>query len=177
MKSIKNKKVELASFQRMWRARRAALQGADARGQPRRAAAAFAPPTGYKRMDLVPDTPLQQAQAKFLVPPGASIWEARFAGAWAGHLPPHRRVSKPWVAHGHRGACLEVVRHLWRLYLSDQNLAESDCPIEGLFTSSSTHAPVAASSSGGASGSGAVSSSAGPAAPALPAKAKAKARK
>ena len=74
-----------------------------------------------------------QPFAKSLLPPGAYIWEARTGRAWAGHFPPHKRISCAWtVWGGNREAMLAAVAMLWQLFLKDKGLKPDQCPIPGL---------------------------------------------
>lgn len=90
-----------------------------------------------------------QAKAKTLCPPGGSIWRGMSSGSWACHLPPWKRRSYPWDIFGFDGAAKECLKHMWHLYLTEQNEPLSACPIKGLFPAAVAVAPGAASSSTG----------------------------
>ena len=68
------------------------------------------------RLRVPPAGAITVEQARFLMPPSASIWEAR-SGGWQSHLskPYHDRDSKNWIDTGysHRSACMYVVRAAW----------------------------------------------------------------
>ena len=74
-----------------------------------------------------------QPYARTLLPPGAFIWEARAGRGWAGHLAPHRRVSRSWHMYGgNRGAMLSCISELWRQFLKDRRMRPDQCPMPGL---------------------------------------------
>ena len=82
---------------------------------------------------------IAQCDAKLLIPPGSAIWVGHASlkrkGSWCGHFPPYRRYSITWEAAGsERLAVWSVVEHLWRLFLTDNNLPLSHCPIAGIFS-------------------------------------------
>lgn len=79
-----------------------------------------------------------QAEAKQMAPPGSHVWVAWNSGAWVGHLAPFPRRSFPWQKHGHETACRLVLRHLWELWLAQQGMQTSSCPIGNLFSDSAS---------------------------------------
>lgn len=82
----------------------------------------------------VPAGGITQPQLKQLLPPGAHCWAGRLgSGCWSVHLPPYPRFSKAWTVAGHRGAALECLRHVWSLWLRDNHLELSACPVRGIF--------------------------------------------
>lgn len=87
----------------------------------------------YKGPSSIPTGGIEQDIARQLTPPGTSIWRNNASMGWCGHCKPFRRVSKPASTHGHRGACLWVLRTVWAQWLELQGLGETSCPIRGLF--------------------------------------------
>jgi hypothetical protein len=82
----------------------------------------------------VPPDAISQPEMKDMLPPGASVWQGRLgSGAWCSHLPPHPRISRSWALAGHREAAMFVLRHIWSLWLHDQGLQNTDCPVAGVF--------------------------------------------
>ena len=138
-KSVKKALLELEAYSEEYKAQRFAMREikmkaeAEAKGKGRgrgargKARGTPPPPLG------VPAGELEQPQLKPLVPPGASIWRSNTGFAWCGHMPPFKRDSASWHLYGHREAALLVLRNLWRKYLLQHGLSESECPITGLF--------------------------------------------
>ena len=73
------------------------------------------------------------AEARAMVPPGASVWQDGRYGSWQGHLPPYPRVGRSWRKHGEAHALQLVLRHLWKLYLVEQGWGPEQCPVKGVF--------------------------------------------
>lgn len=86
----------------------------------------------WRGLAEIPAGAITQPQARELLPPKAHIWLGRH-GCWAVHLHPHRRYSESWSLSSHHEACMNCVRHVWRLFLADNNMPESACPVRGLF--------------------------------------------
>ena len=62
------------------------------------------------------------------------MWVGYAREEWNGHLPPFRRHSCRWLAHGGSEEALrQVLRHLWSEYFLTTGEATSACPWEGLF--------------------------------------------
>lgn len=59
---------------------------------------------------VLPPGAVTQAEAKLLSPPGSYIWRNTSSQALCGKMPP---ISRSWMAHGHRGSCIKVLRVLW----------------------------------------------------------------
>ena len=76
-------------------------------------------------------TTLTQAEAKAYLPAGCSVWRAISHSAWAGHCPPHPRISSSWSL-GEFEAMREVIRRLWRQHLDKEGLDNSACPFNNL---------------------------------------------
>ncbi|CAK0866508.1 unnamed protein product, partial [Prorocentrum cordatum] len=78
---------------------------------------------------------LPQAQAKLLLPPGATVWRGNQVGSWQVHVKPHPRHSERWAKHGNNSynAMLAAVRFAWSQWLGDHMLDSKDCPIDGVF--------------------------------------------
>ena len=90
----------------------------------------------YKFVDRMPDASCLtlQADAKQYLPPGAYIWKANSRCAWVSRLPPHSEHAFPWSGHGNQSeSMVKAVRDSWSLYLADNCLPESHCPIKGIF--------------------------------------------
>lgn len=83
--------------------------------------------------DRIPDGFVEHAEAKKLLPPGGAIWRMLRIGGWQCHQRPHPRVSFTFARWTPRGAMMRCLQHSWRLFLADQGLDESRCPIEGMF--------------------------------------------
>lgn len=88
---------------------------------------------------------VSQSELRKFVPPGASVWCGYSNGSWQCHLPPWRRKSFSWAASDAHEAARKCLRHLWELFLSDNGMPTSACPVAGLFTepASSSSAPAA----------------------------------
>ena len=88
---------------------------------------------GCRYKPVPPGATYDQPLAKSLLPPGASIWEGRSNGSWQAHLPPHPRISCLWRQYGgNKPAMLEAIASCWRLFLADEGMSLSQCPVEGL---------------------------------------------
>jgi len=105
-----------------------------------------------RTLATVPPGAITQQEAKQMLPPGAYVWQGNYDGCWCVQLKPYPRFSKSWTLMGHRGALMECLRYVRRLWLSDNFLTESDCPVKNLFTVAREAVavePAAASSSSG----------------------------
>mmetsp|Transcript_138977 Transcript_138977/g.245591 ORF Transcript_138977/g.245591 Transcript_138977/m.245591 type:complete len:743 (-) Transcript_138977:35-2263(-) len=83
-----------------------------------------------------PGLDVSQAEARILLPPPPCwIWRANTRGAWCVRLGQHRVFSVPWARHSGdaKAACMAALRQAWRLWLNDNMLEESACPIAGIF--------------------------------------------
>lgn len=117
-------------------------------------AAASAPtPAGRSRRKKGPAQPrlvlpadaLTQPEMKRLSPPGSYVWQNTSTQAWLGRLPPAGQVSRSWLAHGHRGSAILVLRELWSRAL---NLGLCDeIPVVGLEAEAAKHDPSLAAGS------------------------------
>ena len=88
--------------------------------------------------DRIPPHPkrdVPQAEIKRFLPLGAHIWRANKLGMWCFHNPPHKRDSVSWSEFkgDSTKAAFHAVRKSWQLFLKDNCLQETDCPIEGIF--------------------------------------------
>ena len=88
----------------------------------------------YKRHtpDLSPSS-VTVAEARGMVPPGASIWQDGSYGSWQVHLPPYPRRSRSWRKHGEAHSLQLVSHSLWKLYLVEQGWGPELCPVQGVF--------------------------------------------
>ena len=79
---------------------------------------------------------LVQADAKKFVPPGLSVWRANKKGYWCFHMKPHKRTHEAWSSYegDSFNALMAGIRHYWGIFLSDNLLKPSDCPIKGIFS-------------------------------------------
>ena len=80
-----------------------------------------------------PELGIPQSEMSRLCPPGCSVWRDNVRGAWSVHLPPWKRFSRPFWVFGEQGAGLEAMREAWRLYLRDNGMDFSECPMESFF--------------------------------------------
>ena len=78
---------------------------------------------------------VEQGQLRSMLPPGCSIWNNWRGEAWCAHLSGHTRDSEPWVEHGRDGAAYTLLARLWRQWLKDQDMPDTECPISGLLAS------------------------------------------
>lgn len=81
----------------------------------------------------VPEGFIEHADAALLLPPRGTIWRMLRVGGWQCHQKPFPRVSFTFARWGARGASMLCAQHCWRLFLADEGLGESRCPIEGVF--------------------------------------------
>jgi hypothetical protein len=87
----------------------------------------------------VPEGDISQIEAKLMLPADCSIWRDRMNGGWCCHLSGHSRISARWNRDGgERGSLLMLLRKVWEEHLAENGLDQSECPIEGLFSSSSS---------------------------------------
>lgn len=91
-----------------------------------------------KALSLVPAGSIDQPQAARMCPPTAHVWNNWKGAAWCGHLPGYERVTASWAVFGHKEACLNVLRGMWTRWLDDNDLANSACPVKGLFDASAS---------------------------------------
>ena len=101
----------------------------------------------WRGLSKCPAGDISQQEASAMCPPGAYIWRALSNRAWAGHMPPHKRISAPWAQYTHRGAALNVLQRLWGLYLAGSDV---QCPVEDLMGPQPVQEGAASSSSGAA---------------------------
>lgn len=85
---------------------------------------------------------IPQEDAKKYLPPRASIWRMPRMRGWACHYPPYPRVSFRFDRWGERASVVLCWQHCWRLFLIDEGLDESACPIRGVFDE--TFEPISA---------------------------------
>jgi hypothetical protein len=137
--------TERAEYSSTWHAEkvriaRAAAQAralASAKGKAKARGKALPPMRiDWKGLNAFPVGVPLQSQVKHLVPPGASVWRRNRYQAWAGHLPPHPRISRAWHLYGGHDKALRLLcQTLWQQYLFANGLSQADCPISGLFES------------------------------------------
>ena len=101
---------------------------------------------GVMRSRALPQGDIPQAEIAPLCAPGHHVWKDNVRRRWHIHPVPHARTSFSWLEHTERGAAVEALRHGWRMWLSDNDMLEGQCPIQGLF--------IPPSGDGGASSSG-----------------------
>ena len=90
---------------------------------------------------------LDHSTAKTFAPPGAFLWRSFHNEAWCGRVPPRQPVSRGWrKAGGSNEALHSVLVILWRQYCEDEGLAESECPMKGVFTLDVAAGPASRSS-------------------------------
>ena len=75
---------------------------------------------------------LSREQVQAMAPPGCYVWNSRAQGNWQARPEGHPRKSRAWAIAGEEEACKFVMRHVWTFWLSDDGLAEAQCPIAGL---------------------------------------------
>eukprot|EP00974_Lingulodinium_polyedra_P076737 7428647-Lingulodinium_polyedra.AAC.1 len=76
---------------------------------------------------------IPQSEAKIYMPPDSSLWRGLVRSEWCAHVRPHPRFSEPWKTSGEHDALIRIYRKAWRLHLQREGLAESQCPIKGIF--------------------------------------------
>jgi len=83
----------------------------------------------------VPDSfTITHAEAKRLLPEGASVWRGLQRNTWHAHLHPFPRCSAQWSKMGGETPALSrVLRIVWQQHLDMRGLSASDCPVKGLF--------------------------------------------
>ena len=79
---------------------------------------------------------VEHAEAKAMLPPGATIWRMLQVGGWMCHLPPYPRAPFPFNKWGPRASLICCLQHCWHLFLLDRGLPDSECPIRGMFAES-----------------------------------------
>ena len=79
----------------------------------------------------VGENDLTQNEANQMMPPGCSVWRGNTRGEWCSHQRPHKRRYKRWdeFAGDSYQALLALVRDEWEVYLFDNGLEQSVCPI------------------------------------------------
>lgn len=85
------------------------------------------------RLALPPGS-LTQAEVKKMSPEGSYVWRNTSSQAWCGKIAPFGDVSRSWLAHGHRGAAVKLLRVLWERAIS-VGLA-TECLVQGLYSDS-----------------------------------------
>ena len=85
-----------------------------------------------KKFPEIPIGAITQQEAKQLLPPKSYIWQGT-GGTWQSHMPPHKRFSQSWTNGGHRQACLANIKNCWQLFLQDNLMPLSACPVKDLF--------------------------------------------
>lgn len=97
----------------------------------------------------LPDGTLEHAQLKPLVPAGGHLWRNNASGGWGAHFKPFGRVAFSAAKWGPRGSAIGCLRYLWECYCTYHALAQSACPVQGLFDDSLAESvlPQASSSS------------------------------
>ena len=87
-----------------------------------------------KFLARVPAGAISQAELKQMLPPNSSCWKGNWgSGHWWCHYEPHSRISRSWSIAGHKAAAMYCLKKVWGLWLTDNSLNKSDCPIVGLF--------------------------------------------
>lgn len=105
---------EARAFASRLRDRRASVQvavRASAKAKAGGGAASSSRGSG-SRMKL-PKGAITQAEAKLLAPPDSYIWRNESSQSWCGCIKPMGSISRSWMCHGHKGACVKVLRELW----------------------------------------------------------------
>jgi hypothetical protein len=78
---------------------------------------------------------ITQAEAKLLLPPGASVWRGVSRGEWNSHLPPARRNTESFHKHGSSALALKIaLQKVWHTHLLQLGLNDTECPIVNLFS-------------------------------------------
>lgn len=136
-KPIVAERVVAKSFAKRWTEKRAALPRPKAKASSKgkgapKGACRSARGAQSKYLPRVPAGQFTQAQVRQPTPDGGSLWIGNSRGNWNGHYPPFQRCSAFWAQHGQRGACLVVLRTLWRQHLVSHGLSAGDCPIQGM---------------------------------------------
>lgn len=86
----------------------------------------------------VPQGDISVREATGMLPPNCAIWFEFRDQNWRGRSSDNSRVSRATLMHGHRGACLAVLRILWQQWLEENLCAHEDCPVAGLFSGRSS---------------------------------------
>ena len=77
---------------------------------------------------------LDHAIAKRFSPPGSLLWRSFHGEAWCGRLPPRPSVTRGWRKYGGSNEALHAVLvEIWKQHCEDEGLAESECPVKGVF--------------------------------------------
>lgn len=121
--------AEVVSFREALKEKAAAVRVASAKakaGAKRQRRAAV-------RKHKFPEGRVSHVDAKRLCPPDSFVWRGLNDGAWWGHMPPFKRISRSWSAYGEEEALKIVLRHLWTLHLDTHGLDRESCIWEGLF--------------------------------------------
>lgn len=72
--------------------------------------------------------------AKQLAPPNSMICIEERDICWRGSWGGYPRVSRAWSLYGgSKGALIQLLRALWKLFLDEHTIATSECPVAGIF--------------------------------------------
>lgn len=128
---------ELESFTREFSARAAAVRAsAKAKAKPRARAKASGdqPVRSFPRkLPHWPEHSVDMAQARKLLPEGATLWRDVRYGNFQAHYAPFPRISRSWGKYGERNALILVLQDVWQAHLFEQGQPRSACPIRDLF--------------------------------------------
>jgi hypothetical protein len=76
---------------------------------------------------------LEQIHAREWIPKNTSIWRDNVDGGWETHCPPFRRRTFSFCKHGVDEALRLALQDLWRKHLLLHGIAQSECPLHGVF--------------------------------------------
>lgn len=128
--SVKSKAHQLSEYQADIVKKRQGLRGGVS-GKSSSSAGGGSRASPRQRVPMTGD--IAQVVAKQLMPEGGFIWRSLSSSAWLGRFPPMGEHSRSWRKWGERGACLEVLRAVWRDWCAFTGSTEDTVPIDGLF--------------------------------------------
>ena len=77
---------------------------------------------------------IEQKDARKLLPPHTSLWQSRASGSWSVKVKPYKHsVSRSWRRYGQARALFLVIVEAWKLHCCATGIADSDCPMDGVF--------------------------------------------
>ena len=80
----------------------------------------------------MPGGTLEQSDSKSMLPPTCSIWNNWRGQAWCSHIQGETRDTEPWLGQGRDHAAMVLIARQWRIYLSNNDLADKECHVSGL---------------------------------------------